>query len=148
MRSAASRTPRRRAGLVTASAVAAAVLGFGPASALAQSCLPPQQPPPDCGCMPPPPAFTVHRVADSPSATEGKGSVKFTIMLGADQCDAVATYRTADGTAHAGEDYKSTEGEVALDQQFPEAEVTVDLIDDAIDENDETFDLNVDGADG
>jgi Calx-beta domain len=167
MRSAASRTPRRRAGLATAAAIlTAVVLGLGGAPALAQ-CLPeaPPPPPPDCGCLPPidaplplppppvgsAPTFHVNAVTgagtNTPSVSESAGSVKFKITMDGESCFADVSYQTVDGTAQAGQDYTSKTGHVSLDFNNPDATVTVAVTDDAMDEPDETFGLQL-GGDG
>src|SRR3954451_23926277 len=174
MRSAASRTPRRRAGLATAAAILTAiVMGLGGAPALAQ-CLPPQPPPPPPwggACLPPvdaplppfdqpppppppiggAPTFHVTAVAgagtNTPSVSESAGTVKFKITMGGESCFADVTYQTVDGTAQSGQDYTSKSGHVSLDFTNPEATVTVAITDDTIDEPNETFGLQL-GGDG
>src|SRR4051794_39410266 len=146
MRSAASRTSRRSAGLA---AMALAMLWLTTGSAAAQSCLPeppPQQPPPP---LQPPPLGAHPRVAAGvTSVSEGAGSVTFTLSLPEGQCSAQIDYQTVDGTATAGQDYGARSGSVNVDFNDPEAKVTVPIVDDALDEADETFSLQVSGGNG
>src|SRR2546423_13983908 len=93
---------------------------MGSAPALAQSVgqppapidQPPISQPPGPGFSPQ--AVVVRQGASDASASEGKGSVKFTISLAEGQCFATVSYHTVDGTASAGQDYEGKSGEVSL----------------------------------
>jgi hypothetical protein len=90
----------------------------------------------------------VRQGANDVSASESAGSVKFTISLGEGQCFANVSYQTVDGTAVAGQDYESKSGEVSLSfDQNPSQTVTVKIVDDTINEPDETFSLKLGGDD-
>ena len=57
-------------------------------------------------------------------------------------------YATADGTATAGEDYTARKGELTFDPGETEKTVRVPVLDDAIDEGEETFTLRLTNASG
>src|SRR3954453_6970280 len=152
------RTGGRRVGLmpsaIVASALAILAVLMGVPAARAQSCLPP--PPPPCNCdqspLPPPPqdpSPTPPAFAPSPATGIGDETVaeatpppdaKFKIDIGGPaETSVTITYRTVDGTATAGEDYVATSGEVKIDQCESKASFKVPILDDAMDEPDQTF---------
>src|SRR3954447_27041216 len=152
-----------RSAIVVPALAALAVLVGAPA-ALAQSCVeppppclcdspPPQDPPPPDpgggggdGGSPPGPAFALRSISDGGvgdvTLTEATPApdAKFKIDLGGPaDSDMMITYRTVDGTAKAGEDYVATSGEVTIDQCESGASFKVPILDDGVDEPDETF---------
>src|SRR4051812_39343750 len=160
---------RKRLAILTSALATLAVL-VGAPSAFAQSCLPPPcncdqpppsdqpppdpgppsdfQPPPDMG--PPPPSFSPFAAAGLSDETVTEATpppdAKFKIDIGgpADSSRTI-TYRTVDGTAKAGEDYVATSGEVKIDMCESKASFTVPILDDAMDEPDETFSVELGG---
>ena len=82
------------------------------------------------------PALTI---ADA-SATENDGEITFTVRLNVASSLAVTVdWTTADGTATQGTDYAETTGTLTFDALETEQTITVPLLDDALDEADETF---------
>ena len=82
------------------------------------------------------PALTI---ADA-NATEGDGQITFTVRLNVASSLAVTVdWATADDTATQGADYAETTGTLTFDALETEQTITVPLLDDALDENDETF---------
>ena len=78
-------------------------------------------------------------IADA-NATEGDEEITFTVRLNVASSLAVTVdWTTADGTATQGADYAETTGTLRFDALETEQTVTVPLLDDALDENDETF---------
>jgi hypothetical protein len=160
---------RKRLAILTSALATLAVL-VGAPSAFAQSCLPPPcncdqpppsdqpppdpgppsdfQPPPDMG--PPPPSFSPFAATGLSDETVTEATpppdAKFKIDIGgpADSSRTI-TYRTVDGTAKAGEDYVATSGEVKIDMCESKASFTVPILDDAMDEPDETFSVELGG---
>ena len=88
-------------------------------------------------------------VADA-SADEASGSLSFVLHLsqpaGADGVS--VAYATADGTANAGSDYVATSGTIVFAEGEDTASVTVDLVDDALTESDESLFLNLSDVSG
>jgi chitinase len=84
----------------------------------------------------PPPAISI----DDVSAGEGGGSHTFTVSLSQDSGRTVRVdYGTADGSATAPADYTSKSGTLTFAPGDTSKTVTVNTVDDALDENDETF---------
>ena len=82
------------------------------------------------------PALTI---ADA-SATEGDEEITFTVQLNvASSLEVTVDWTTADGTATQGTDYAETTGTLSFDALETEQTITVPLLDDALDEADETF---------
>ncbi len=80
-------------------------------------------------------------VADS-SASEGAGQMVFTVTRFLPSSDtATVVYSTVDGTAIAGQDYTAQTGTLTFDAANTVRYVTVPVINDTIDEPDETFSL-------
>ncbi len=78
-------------------------------------------------------------IADA-GAVESAGRIVFPVTLaGASARTITVSYRTADGTAEAGADYEAGAGEVSFAPGETERSVTIAVIDDALDEADETF---------
>lgn len=74
------------------------------------------------------------------TVAESDGSVTFTLTRGGSTNGAVSVqFATANGTALAGSDYVSTNGSLAFAAGETSKSVTVDLIENAIHENSETF---------
>ena len=147
-------------------ALAALAVLVGAPAALAQSCLPPppccdQQPPPpdpnqppppciNCDGPPPGPAFSPFALTDigNESVTEATPppDAKFKIDIGGPaDTDLTITYRTIDGSAKAGEDYVDTSGDVTIGMCESKASFKVPILDDNIDEPDETFTVDLGG---
>ena len=84
--------------------------------------------------------------ASDASGVEG-GAAAFAVALdGAAAAAATVDYATADGTAVAGADYESASGTLTFGAGETEKTVEVSLLDDAVDEGDETFALVLSGA--
>ncbi len=84
-----------------------------------------------------PPTLTI----DDATVTEGPGAVaEFTVTLSAAATDAVTVdYATSDGTARAGLDYTSSSGALTIPAGETSGTIRVSVLDDTIDEPDETF---------
>ncbi|MGH2793424.1 MAG: sulfatase-like hydrolase/transferase, partial [Actinomycetota bacterium] len=84
---------------------------------------------------------------DDPTASEGDGDgsgIDFTITLSHASGDpAGVAFSTADGSAHAGEDYVATVGVVEFAPGVTEQVVSVDVVGDAVAEPDEMFTLEL-----
>ena len=78
-------------------------------------------------------------IADA-NATESDEEITFTVRLNVASSKTVTVdWTTADGTATQGADYAETTGTLRFDALETEQTITVPLLDDALDENDETF---------
>ena len=89
------------------------------------------------------PALTI---ADA-NATEGDGQITFTVRLNVASSLAVTVdWTTTDGTATQGADYAETTGTLTFDALETEQTITVPLLDDALDEADETFTIALSNA--
>ena len=78
-------------------------------------------------------------IADA-GAVESAGRIVFPATLsGASARTITVSYRTADGTAEAGADYEAGAGELSFAPGQTARSVTIAVIDDALDEADETF---------
>src|SRR3954470_4687544 len=159
---------------IVASALAIMAVLMGAPAALAQSCLPPPPPPCGCDQMPlpppqdpsppidpgsgsgppdqgpPPPAFAAFGATGISDETITEATpppdAKFKIDIGGPADNSVTiSYRTVDGTATAGEDYVATSGEVKIDQCESKASFKVPILDDAMDEPDQTFTVELGG---
>ena len=88
-------------------------------------------------------------VADA-RANEGAGaSVAFTVSLSSAATGAVTVdYATADGSAAAGADYTATSGTLTFAAGETAKTVSVPVLDDAVDEGEETFTLRLSNATG
>ena len=95
-----------------------------------------------------PPAKGIE-VADA-EATEGlDAQILFRVTLGRAPSEPVTvSYATADGTAVAGEDYEATSGTLTFAAGETEQTVAVTIIDDAVEDNGETFRLVLSGPAG
>ena len=83
-----------------------------------------------------PPAISVHDA----SAKERAGEIAFRVSLDAPSGRPVAVkYRTEEGTAKPGEDYGDTDGTVTLEAGQTAATIRVRLLNDTLEEPDETF---------
>ena len=89
------------------------------------------------------PALTI---ADA-NATEGDEQITFTVRLNvASSLEVMVDWTTADGTATQGTDYAETTGTLTFDALETEQTITVPLLDDALDEADETFTIALSNA--
>ncbi|MEV4138492.1 Calx-beta domain-containing protein [Dactylosporangium sp. NPDC049742] len=80
---------------------------------------------------------------------ENAGTATFTVSLSGPPTSPVsANYATADGTATAGADYTAGGGTVTFQPGQTSRPVTVPIVDDALDELDETFTVNLSAATG
>ena len=76
------------------------------------------------------------------SATEGSGPLEFTVTavnLAAGRAPVTVDYATEDGTATAGEDYDPVSGTLAFTAESSAQIIPVPLVDDGVDEPDETL---------
>ena len=87
-------------------------------------------------------------VADA-EVTEGDGTMDFVVTLAPEQRPpAWVDYATADGTARAGEDYRATSGRVKFRKMETTKTVSVPIINDAVEEDGETFTLVLSDPEG
>ena len=76
------------------------------------------------------------------TAAEGAGAIEFAVTLSLASSSAVTVeYATSDGSATAGADYQWTAGTLTLPPGTMEAAIRVPVVDDDVDEADETFRL-------
>ena len=88
-------------------------------------------------------------VADARAEEGTDETIDFAVSLSRAGSGTVAVaYATADGTATAGEDYTARKGELTFDPGETEKTVSVPVLDDAIDEGEETFTLRLTNASG
>ena len=88
-------------------------------------------------------------VADARAEEGADETIDFAVSLSRAGSGTVAVaYATADGTATAGEDYTARKGELTFDPGETEKTVSVPVLDDAIDEGEETFTLRLTNASG
>ena len=74
------------------------------------------------------------------TATEGDGEMIFTVTLSvASSLEVSVDWKTSNGTATAGADYEERSGSLRFDPLETEQTITVTLLEDALDEADETF---------
>ncbi|MFQ5629655.1 MAG: Calx-beta domain-containing protein [bacterium] len=84
---------------------------------------------------------------DDVTADESDGSMAFTVSLSAVSGKQVkADYTTNDGSATAGSDYTSKSGTLTFSPGTTSQTVTVTINDDSIDEDDETYDVDLSNA--
>lgn len=84
-------------------------------------------------------------INETSTINEGGGSVNFTISLSSSAAPHKVTvnYATADGTATQGSDYTSIAGTVTFEPGVTARVISVPILDDALDEVDETFKMNI-----
>ena len=88
-------------------------------------------------------------VADARAEEGTDETIDFAVTLSRAASGTVAvSYATADGTATAGEDYTRSGGTLSFAPGETEKTVSVPVLDDAIDEGEETFTLRLSGASG
>ena len=88
-------------------------------------------------------------VADARAEEGTDETIDFAVTLSRAASGTVAVaYTTADGTATAGEDYTARKGELSFASGETEKTVRVPVLDDAIDEGEETFTLRLTNASG
>ena len=88
-------------------------------------------------------------VADAEAQEGANAAVSFAVTLSRAASREVAVdYATRDGTAKAGEDYTFTRGTLTFAAGDTSMTVEVPILDDALDEGDETFTLKLTGARG
>ncbi|MDG6104312.1 VWA domain-containing protein [Dactylosporangium aurantiacum] len=86
---------------------------------------------------------------DDVVVNENAGNATFTVSLSGTSTDPVSVnFATANGTATAGADYTGRTGTVTFTPGQTSRPVTVPIIDDAVDETDETFTVTLSGAAG
>jgi hypothetical protein len=87
----------------------------------------------------PPPGNVVVSIADV-SAGESKGTLVFPVSLSEVSKHVVTiTYQLGDATAEAGSDYEASAGALTIQAGSQSAEIPVTILDDALNEADETF---------
>ena len=88
-------------------------------------------------------------VADARAEEGTDGAIDFTVALSRAGSETVTVdYTTADGTATAGQDYTATSGTLTFSPGETEKTVSVPLLDDAVDEGEETLTLRLSNAAG
>ena len=88
-------------------------------------------------------------VADARAEEGTDETIDFAVTLSRAASGTVeVSYATADGTATAGEDYTARKGELSFAPGETAKTVSVPVLDDAIDEGEETFTLRLSGASG
>ena len=88
-------------------------------------------------------------VADASATEADDATVDFTVTLSrASSSDVTVDYATSDGTATAGADYTDTSGTLTFAAGETAKTVSVPVLDDATDEDDETLTLTLSGASG
>src|SRR5262249_14659846 len=93
-----------------------------------------------------PPALSIGDVAVT-EGDSGTTDATFTVSLSAASGKTVTVdYATADGSAAAGDDYTAASGTLTFAPGETSKTVTVSVIGDRIDEDDETFVVNLSGA--
>ena len=94
----------------------------------------------------PPPASPSISV-DDVSVAEDAGNAQFTVTLSNAFNEAVTVqFATADGTAEAGSDYTAMSGTLTIDSGSTTGTITVAVLDDELDEPDETFTVTLSNA--
>ena len=94
----------------------------------------------------PPPASPSISV-DDVSIAEAAGNAQFTVTLSNAFNQAVTVqFSTADGTAEAGSDYTATNGTLTIDPGSTTGTIAVPVLDDELDEPDETFAVTLTNA--
>lgn len=84
---------------------------------------------------------------DNTRIDEDAGSATFTVNLSrAIDSEVTVDYATANGTATAGSDYETTDGTLTFEPGVTTKTITVDLLEDAVLENDETFTVQLSDA--
>ena len=87
-------------------------------------------------------------IDDVPAVSEGE-TAEFTVRLSATSGRAVSvSYRTVDGTAVAGSDYKSASGELRFEPGETTQTVTVETLEDELSEDAERFTVELSAASG
>jgi Tol biopolymer transport system component len=100
----------------------------------------------DLGAPPPPPPPPAASLSADQSTPEGVGShlLTFEVTLGAADARAIAVdWRTVDGTATAGEDYRAAGGQLTFAPGQTSAFISVDVLGDDTPEADETFSIEL-----
>ena len=88
-------------------------------------------------------------VADARAEEGADETIDFAVTLSRAASGPVeVSYATADGTATAGEDYTARKGQLTFDPGETEKTLRVPVLDDAIDEGEETFTLRLTNASG
>ncbi|MGM9500767.1 beta strand repeat-containing protein [Desertifilum tharense IPPAS B-1220] len=83
------------------------------------------------------------------TVNEGDGTANFVLSLSAPSSSAIAVnYTTADGTAVSPNDFTATTGTVTFAPGTQSATVTVNIVDDNLNEADEIFTVNLSNANG
>lgn len=81
---------------------------------------------------------------DDVSANESDGSMTFTVSLSETPTANVSmNYSTSNGSARSGDDYISKSGTLTIPSGLTSGTITINLINDNIDENSETFNVNL-----
>ena len=87
-------------------------------------------------------------IDDVPAVSEGE-TAEFTVRLSATSGRAVTvSYRTVDGTAEAGSDYKSASGELRFEPGETTQTVSVETLEDELSEDAERFTVELSAASG
>ena len=88
-------------------------------------------------------------VVDPASALEGGGPLAFTVRLTETSgAQATVSYRTSPGSASAGSDYTPVSGNLTFEPGDTRRTIEVALLDDDVDEADETFSVTLTAANG
>ena len=88
-------------------------------------------------------------VVSAVTVGEGEGTAEFAVTLSAESAlEVKASYATSDGTATAGEDYTGARGMLTIGPGETTGKVAVSILDDNVQESNETFVLTLSGVQG
>ena len=88
------------------------------------------------------------QIADA-EASESAGEVVFAVTLsGQSASEVTVDFATSDGTAEAGTDYSASSGTLSIPAGSTTAQIRVPILDDAEDESDETFSVQLSAPTG
>ena len=89
-------------------------------------------------------------IIDDASGTEGTDTeIEFTVRLNKESnADVTVDYETNNGTATAGDDFRSASGTLTFSPGTTEQTITVGIIDDDVEDSDEEFTVKLDNASG
>ena len=90
------------------------------------------------------PAFPPNvSLSDSTSVNENAGNARFTVSLSAPTTHRITIQYAINGTAQAGSDFDNTSNPLIIEPGATSGTIDIPIIDDALDEADETIDLSI-----